>query len=105
MHSCIIMKYFKAPSEYWQKMIMFAGYALGACYSIILYAVFLWAYFSNDYCFAVSINSLGEAHIEFIMLLFVMPIICIGLYLQYKNLKPQRQMDKDTLTFNYQRKK
>ena len=45
--------------------------------SIVLYITFLWAYFSNNYVFSTNINSLGEAHIEFILLPLT---IILGIY-------------------------
>ena len=44
------------------------GIACLVANSIVLYGTFLWAYFSNNYVFAVNINAIGEAHIEFILL-------------------------------------
>ena len=45
--------------------------------SFVLYIVFLWAYFVNDYTFVATINNFGEAHFEFILI----PItILLGLY-------------------------
>jgi len=53
------------------------GIACLVANSVILYITFLWAYLFNDYTLSVSINSIGEAHIEFILL---PTTIILGLY-------------------------
>jgi hypothetical protein len=42
--------------------------------SFVLYVSFLHAYFFNDYLFSVHINSFGEAHIELVLLTFILAI-------------------------------
>jgi len=62
-----------------QKKILLCGIGLTCLIvnSLVLYVTFLWAYLSNDYVFSASINSFGEAHIEFILLPLT---IGLGLY-------------------------
>lgn len=58
-------------------LISVIGVAALIANSIVLYITFLWTYFANDYTFTAKINTIGEAHIEFILL----PIsIILGIY-------------------------
>jgi len=71
-----------------QKVISFLGYAWATGLSVILFVTFLWAYFSNDFTFAIDINYFGEAHIELVFLsLLAIPVICYGLYVSYNEMK------------------
>jgi hypothetical protein len=58
--------------------------------SMVLYITFLWAYFFNNFVFAVNINTIGEAHLEF----FILPAsIFLGIYGTINLIKylPRRQ--------------
>ena len=66
-----------------KKVTMFTSYMFSTALSVILFITFLWSYFSNDYTFSISINSLGEAHIELIVLSAVMIFILYGACVSY----------------------
>ena len=83
----ILAKHRKLNLRAKKQVISLLGYGWGAGLSIIMLITFLQAYFGNDYRFAIDINSFGEAHIELIALMIVIPTVCYGFYLQYKELK------------------
>ena len=68
-------------------IIALLGYGWGMGLSIAMFITFLYAYFGNNYRFAININSFGEAHIELVALTIVIPIVCYGFYLHYKEMK------------------
>jgi len=58
--------------------------------SMVLVVTFLWAYLFNNNVFSVSINLLGEAHLEFVMLVFmIVPFLFYGLILRCKKIKKE----------------
>ena len=73
------MKAIRSKKQMSQIKVLLCGIGLTCLISnsIVLYASFLWAYFSNDFVFSVKINDFGEAHIEFILLPLT---ITLGLY-------------------------
>ena len=74
-----------------KKILLFSSCILGFTLSLIMFITFLWAYFFNDYVFAVSINSFGEAHIELLLLTLVTLFLAYNIYLQYKTLGVTRE--------------
>lgn len=54
--------------------------------SIVLYATFLFAYFINNYVFAISINSINEADFElwFLTACNIFAVLGILQYIMYK---------------------
>ena len=49
-------------------LISVIGVAALIANSVVLYITFLWAYFTNDYTVTAKINTIGEVHMEFILL-------------------------------------
>ena len=76
----------------WHLKMSISGYELfdTICYilalglSLVLFITFLWAYFVDDYWFIVKINSIGEAHIELLLLSCLMLILFYNLFLRFK---------------------
>ena len=63
------------------------SYILAFGLSIVLFITFLFAYLQN-YTARVMVNNYGEAHIEFILLSFVIiPFLFYGLYIRLKEVK------------------
>jgi len=55
--------------------------------SLILFVIFLYSYFFNNYVLYTHINFFGEAHIELIVLIAMFIFISYGLYLSHKDTK------------------
>lgn len=67
--------------------ILNISYFLAFGFSIVMFYTFIVAYF-NDYQARVLVNEYGEAHVEFIMLTFIlMPLLVYGLYLRVRKKK------------------
>lgn len=60
------------------------SYIMAFGLSLVTFITFLFAYF-NNHVTRVVVNNYGEAHLEFVLLTFVvMPIIMYGLWFRYK---------------------
>jgi len=67
----------KQPASKFHVLLCGIGLTCLIANSIVLYVTFLWAYLLNNYSFSANINSIGEAHIEFVLL----PItLILGIY-------------------------
>lgn len=54
--------------------------------SVVLYITFLTAYYMPSKAVVVTVDSFGEAHIEMILLLIVIPLILLGVLFAYEDL-------------------
>lgn len=70
----------------YRTLIKLIGVSVGTGLSILMYIIFLFAYFVGDYNVVVAINNYNEANIELITLLVLSPIITMGLYYTIKDL-------------------
>ena len=72
------------------RLLDFSTYLMAFSLSMVLVVTFLWAYLFNNNVFSVSINLLGEAHLEFVMLVFmIVPFLVYGLILRCKKIKKE----------------
>ena len=72
------------------RVLDFSTYLMAFSLSMVLVVTFLWAYLFNNNVFSVSINLLGEAHLEFVMLVFmIVPFLFYGLILRCKKIKKE----------------
>ena len=69
-----------------RKILSLLGYAEAIGMTFIVFHIFINAYL-NDYKWVVCINRQGEALIELIFLIIILPIIVIGFYYYLKDLK------------------
>lgn len=70
----------------WRKFAILSGYLFSAVMYFVLFLTFLVAYL-NNYEVKVTINTYGEAHIEWFMMCFISGIIIIGFWYMLKELK------------------
>lgn len=69
-----------------------------AWFSIVLYITFVLAYINPLKIVKVSINSVGEAHIELIALTFVLPLIIYFTYIDIRDrIKIRRIHEKERM--------
>jgi hypothetical protein len=68
-----------------KNLVVFMSLLLSTGLSFVMFFVFLVAFF-NGFRVRVLVNEFGEAHVELVMLLVLMPFICFGTYLSYKNI-------------------
>jgi hypothetical protein len=69
-----------------KKVIMFTGYMLSVGMFVNLFHTFLIAYLSPNKRVMVTIDTMGEAHVEWFMLCLVFDVILVGLYFCFKQL-------------------
>ena len=69
-----------------RKILSLLGYAEAIGMTFILFHIVINAYL-NDYKWVVYINRQGEALIELIMFIIILPIMVIGFYYYLKDLK------------------
>ncbi len=70
-----------------RKAVILFGHTISTALSIVFFAAFLHAYFSNDFTFYIDINVIGEAYVELVIFAILIPLLCYGMYLQYKETK------------------
>ncbi len=70
-----------------KQLISLLGYGWAVALSIVLFYTIIRAYFGINYSIEIYINGVGEAHIELIMFMIVIPTMCYGFYLRCKELR------------------
>lgn len=69
-----------------RKFFPILGYAVAISMTFVSFHIFINAYL-HDYKWVVYINRQGEALIELIMFIIILPIMVIGFYCYLKDLK------------------
>jgi len=78
----ILGKWFK--KHHYKRKIIFATHALTTGMFVWMYGVFLYIYFfTSDKSISLFINRLGEADFELVLLSLLVPIVIVGLILNY----------------------
>jgi hypothetical protein len=80
-------------NEFNKKMLVFSGYALATGMFINLFYTFCTAYFSPHKKVVVTIDTMGEAHVEWFMLCLVFDVILVGLYFCFKQLGMKKKRE------------
>ena len=75
-----------------RKILSLLGYAEAVGMTFILFHIFINAYL-NNYKWVVYINRQGEALIELIFFIIILPIMVIGFYCYLKDLKISSGVD------------
>lgn len=63
-----------------KKAVMFWGVVMGITSLIVMTGTFMYAYFSPNQEVLVTVNSIGEANLEFVLFL-TSPIAVVGLWM------------------------
>ena len=76
--------------SYQKKVGLFVlfGYGFGLVNSVVLSIIFYHAYF-NGFRTVVTVNSVGEAHLEAVLLPVLLFVSVVGFILYLKGLKPK----------------
>lgn len=84
----------KLKPSWWD--VVFVGYMMTLGLALTLFLTFMKAYFSGKFMITVIINAIGEAHIELILICFIMVLSFVGLYgllkLQHSGIKANERI-------------
>ncbi|OGM01680.1 hypothetical protein A3K72_00665 [Candidatus Woesearchaeota archaeon RBG_13_36_6] len=70
-----------------RKILIFLSSLIGFAFSLILFITFVYAFFFNDFYFCALINLYGEALLELVLFIILIPFLLFGLYLNYIEIK------------------
>ena len=82
----IVMGMKQLNKEPYRSLIKYYSFTYAFTLSLILFIIFLYSYFFNNYVLSININFFGEAHVELIVLTVMFIFISYGLYLSYKDI-------------------
>lgn len=69
------------------KLVIFSGYLFALGEFMLLYCTFLAAYFNPGKMTLVTVNSFGEADVEFVLIPVTIVFSFIGLYLLVRDIR------------------
>ena len=73
------MRIKKFKKGFGKQITILSGYVLSLGQFVLLYMVFLHAYFKPDKAIVVTVNTIGEADVEFVLIPVVLGFCVLGL--------------------------
>jgi hypothetical protein len=71
------------------ELISILAYTIGLCLSVVLIITFIAAYFSGEMSVMVTINTYGEAYVEFVFLIICIPLLCKGFLINIRRISKE----------------